>query len=158
MDILNNIDNDKISMDDYDEYNDILDNGYLMINDGKEMYSVFLVYNDGLEDAILNAFKELDNDDIFNLMQYADDEGLVWLGYEDDELIAYSNQDEDNPSDEANNYYNDDMKDFISELRQLETSDIVKTFIFKNTTTGDMFICSPGGLGELYQSLNILGK
>lgn len=132
------------------EYNKVLSNGYLMINDGTEMYSVFFVYEEFLEEEVISAFEELDNEDIFNLMQYSDNDGLVYLGFENEDLVAYSD------SIEANNYYNDDIEDFISELKQLEGSEIIRLFIFKNTKTGDIFSASPGGLEEIYNSLEKL--
>ena len=154
MEVLNNIDDERFTFDDYENYNEILCNGYLMINDEKEMYSVFFVYEEKYQEEIIEALEDLDNEDIFNLMQYSADEGLVWIGFEDGELVAYSSETEET----ANNYYNDDLNDFISELKQLESSDIVNLFVFKNTKTGDMFMASPGELDEIYLSLNKLGK
>ncbi len=159
MDILTNIDNQYVSMDSYDEYNDTMNTGYLMINDGKEMYSVFFICNENEESEIFTSMdKEFENEDFFNIMKFSDSNGIVWLEIDNEEgdIIAYSN--EDNESEEANNYYNDDINDFINDLKQLEASDIVKTFIFKNTKENKLYIKNNNDLDEIYLSLNKLGK
>ena len=161
MQTLNNIEDQRFSMDSYDDYNTDYASGYIMINDGTAMYSVFFIYDTEIEEELLNAFEEFEDEDFFNLMQHCDKDGVVWVGFEDDDLVVYSDNDadiDDLESIQADNYYNDDINDFISDLKQLEASDIVRLFVFKNTKSGDLFQASPGGLDELYDSLNQLKK
>ena len=161
MDILD-VDDSRFSMEPYDNYNDALNTGYFIINDGTEIYSVFFVYDGDIEEKLMDEFDSITDEEVFNMMQYSDTDGLVWLDIEDDELVVYSEEDIDTIDDienfSANNYYNDDINDFINDLKQLESSDIIRLFVFKNTKTNEVFQYGSGELDDIYTSLNILGN
>lgn len=123
---------------DYEEkYMDVLESGLITISDKKDIYSVLFTYKADIKDKLLDIIENNEDavDMLYEIMYYADENSVATLDVIGGNIIVYTKLDMDVFDSEfvANNFYENNVNDFIQQLDDLKKTENVNLFIYSNS-------------------------